>query len=280
MNSGLVWITGGGGLIGSYLARTAPHRRVVSLTRPQLDLTDYRQVRDRFAKEKPALIIHCAALSRSPDCQAEPERARTLNVDVTLRLAELAADIPFFFFSTDLVFDGRRGNYDETAPVNPLNVYAETKVAAEQVVLTNPKHTVVRTSLNGGASPTGDRGFNEQMRKAWEAGKTLTLFTDEFRCPIAAAATATTLWRLAAHGSPGLYHLAGGERLSRWQIGQLLASRYRRLEARLVEGSAADYPGAPRSPDTSLNCGKIERLLSVRLPGLAEWLKDNPDEPF
>src|SRR5260221_8369236 len=159
MNSGLVWITGGGGLIGSYLARTAPHRRVVSLTRPQLDLTDYRQVRDRFAKENPALIVHCAALSRSPDCQAEPERARTLNVDVTLRLAELAADIPFFFLSTDLVFDGRRGNYDETAPVNPLNVYAETKVAAEQLVLTNPKHTVVRTSLNGGGSPTRDRGF-------------------------------------------------------------------------------------------------------------------------
>jgi dTDP-4-dehydrorhamnose reductase len=280
MNPELVWITGAGGLIGSYLQRCAPHKRVTSLARPQLDLTDFRLVRERFAKEKPGVVIHCAALSRSPDCQAEPARARKLNVEVTSNLAELAADIPFFFFSTDLVFDGRVGNYDETARVNPLSIYAETKVAAERIVLTNPKHTVVRTSLNGGVSPSGDRGFNEQMRNAWKAGETLTLFTDEFRCPIAAVVTATTLWRLITVDSPGLYHLTGGERLSRWQIGELLAARYSSLKPRLKKGSAADYPGAPRSPDPSLNCGKIQRLLSLTLPGFSDWLADNPNEPF
>ena len=46
-----------------------------------------------------------------------------LTIDnVTAHLAELAADIPFIFFSTDLVFDGRIGNYDETGPVSPINI--------------------------------------------------------------------------------------------------------------------------------------------------------------
>jgi dTDP-4-dehydrorhamnose reductase len=130
---------------------------------------------------------------------------------VTRVLAEFAADIPFLFFSSDLVFDGRKGNYDETAAVNPLSVYAQTKVEAEKIVLANPKHTVVRTSLNGGLSLKGDRGFNEQTRKAWESGKTLTLFTDEFRCPISAAVTARAMWELAGRNQPGLYHLAGSE---------------------------------------------------------------------
>ena len=284
MKDPLVWITGAGGLIGSYLAQPTSRAllqcRVIPLTRRELELTDYSAVRQRFSQDRPDIIIHCAALSRSPECQANPAKARHLNVEVTANLAELAADIPLFFFSTDLVFDGQTGYYDETSAVHPLSVYARTKVAAEQIVLSNPRHTVIRTSLNGGKSPTGDRGFNEQLRKVWEAGKTMTLFTDEFRSPIAAALTARIVWRLVQADSPGLYHLAGGERMSRWEIGQLLASRYAPLKPQLVPGSAADYPGAPRSPDTSLTCSKIEELLGIRLPGLKDWLTANPHEEF
>src|SRR6185436_14542388 len=105
------------------------------LTRPQLDLSDFGAVRDAFHREKPELVVHCAALTKTPACQRDPALARKLNVEVTELLAELAAGVAFFFFSTDLVFDGRKGNYVETDPVNPLNVYAETKVAAEKVVI-------------------------------------------------------------------------------------------------------------------------------------------------
>jgi dTDP-4-dehydrorhamnose reductase len=284
MNDKPVWITGAGGLIGHYLVQTsrqfASNLQVVGLTRAELDLTQFDAVRRRFHADKPAAIVHCAALSRSPDCQANPELAHKLNVEVTALLAELANDIPFVFFSTDLVFDGRQGNYDETAPVNPLSVYAQTKVAAEKVVLAHPRHTVIRTSLNGGRSPTGDRGFNEQLRAAWVAKKTLTLFTDEFRCPIAAEVTARAVWELLQTKKPGLYHLAGAERMSRWQIGQLLSVRWPQLEPRIIQGSAANYSGAPRAPDTSLNCAKIQKLLSFQLPGLTEWLANNPNASF
>jgi len=285
MNDDAVWITGAGGLIGNYLVRTAaesvPNWRVIGLTRPQLDLTDFVAVRARFHLDQPRLIIHCAALSRSPECQANPDLARKLNVQVTAFLTELAAKIPFIFFSSDLVFDGQKGNYGEDAPVNPLSVYAQTKVAAEQIILANPRHTIIRTSLNGGISLTGDRGFNEQLTNAWRAGKTLTLFTDEFRCPIPSSVTARAVWELArSEHQPGVYHVAGSERLSRWQIGQLLAARWPQLNPKIVSGSAANYPGAPRSLNTSLNCSKIQRLLSFSLPGLTDWLADHRDEAF
>ena len=278
------WITGAVGLIGNYLVQTAapfaPTWQVIGLTRGQPDLTDFAAVRRAFRGRRPQLIVHCAALSTSPACQANPALARKLNVDVTTCLAELAADIPFIFFSSDLVFDGRIGNYDESAQPNPLSVYAETKTLAEQIVLSNSKHTVIRASLNGGTSPTGDRGFNEEMRCAWQAGQPLKLFTDEFRSPIPAVATARAVWELVAQNQPGLYHLAGSERLSRWQIGQLLAARWPQLDRRLEPCSIIDYSGPPRSPDTSLNCAKIQRRLSFPLPGLGEWLKTNPNEPF
>lgn len=280
----LVWITGAGGLLGNYLLQTAatfaPGLQVVGLTRSDLDVTDATAVAERFRSDAPGLVIHCAALSRSPDCQANPEFAHKINVEATALLAKLAADAELLFFSSDLVFDGRQGNYDETAPVNPLSVYARTKVEAEKIVLANPNHIVVRTSLNGGLSPTGDRGFNEQIRKGWQAGKPLALFTDEFRCPIPAVVTARAVWELVQQHRPGLYHLAGRERLSRWQIGQLLAARWPQLKPHIIPGSAAGFPGVPRSPDTSLNSAKIQRLLSFPLAGLTEWLAAHPNEPF
>src|SRR5437867_9967953 len=114
-----VWITGAGGLIGNYLlqtsARFAPDWNVIGLARDRLDLTDFAAVRGMFRQQPPRLIIHCAALSRSPACQENPALAGKLNVDATACLAELAADIPFILFSSDLVFDGRTGNYDENA---------------------------------------------------------------------------------------------------------------------------------------------------------------------
>ena len=108
----------------------------------------------------------------------------------------------------------------------------------------------------------------------------MRLFTDEYRSPIAAEVTARAIWELAALKRPGLYHVAGSERLSRWQIGQLLAARWPQLNPRITLGSLKEYKGAPRAPDTSLNCAKAQKLLAFRLPGLAEWLSAHPDEPF
>jgi dTDP-4-dehydrorhamnose reductase len=280
----VAWVTGAGGLIGNYLVATAPlcapRWQVRGLTRAALDLTDAAAVCRAFAQENPSLVIHCAALSKSPACQADPGLARRLNIDVTRQLAGLSAEIPFLFFSTDLVFDGRKGDYIESDPVNPLSVYGETKLVAERVVLANPRHCVVRTSLNGGVSPTGDRGFNEDLRRSWEQGRSSRLFVDEFRTPIFAGITARAVWELIESGRPGLYHLAGSERLSRWEIGQRLAERWPRLNPKLEPATVTDYRGAPRPPDTSLNCAKLQSLLSFKLPGLTEWLRANPQEIF
>jgi dTDP-4-dehydrorhamnose reductase len=278
------WITGANGLIGNYLVQTAPRLaprwRVRGLTRDQLDLLDADAVRREFQKDQPQLVIHCAAVSTIAAAQANPNLARRVNVDVTALLAGLAADIPFVFFSSDLVFDGRKGNYAETDAVSPLHNYGETKAAAEQIVLRNPRHTVVRTSLNGGLSRTGNRGFNEGLRLAWQAGRGINLFTDEFRCPIFAGETARAVWELANQRRTGLFHVAGAEKLSRWQIGQLMAARCPQLNPKITPGLAADFPGPPRALDTSLNITKVQKVLSVPLPGLTGWLAANPREFF
>ena len=98
----------------------------------------------------------------------------------------------------------------------------------------------------------------------------MNLFTDEFRCPIFAGETARAVWELANQGRTGLFHVAGAEKLSRWP----------QLNPKITPCSAKNFPGPPRALDTSLNIAKIQKVLSVPLLGLGDWLAANPNEPF
>jgi len=278
----LVWITGANGLIGNYLIKTAPQYaadyEIRPVTRSDFDLLDFAAVERAFRAEKPNAVIHCAAITVVSDAQKNPEQARRINVEITRHLAALAEEIPFVFFSTDLVFDGRRGDYFETDAPNPLHIYGETKLAAEQIVLKNPRHLVVRTSINSGISASGNRAFNEQLHRSFQqAGQGMTLFTDEFRCPIPAIETARAVWELTTKNCTGLYHVAGAEKLSRFQIGELLIKHWPDIKTQIKSGSAKEFPGLPRALDTSLNISKAQRVLSIPLPAFSQWLVANPD---
>ena len=268
-----VWITGAEGLIGHHLAlaakKFAPRFRVIALTHGELELTDFAAVEKRFLLDRPQWVIHCAAVSRAADCQADPAAARRVNVDAAVHLAALAAESGFIFFSSDLVFDGRKGGYMESDPLNPLNLYGETKAAAEEIILRNPRHIVLRVGLNSGATLLGRRSFNEEMANVWRAGGSVKLFMDEFRCPLPAAATARAVWELARAGRAGLYHLAGSERLSRVEIGRVVAARHPETGGAIEICSQKDYRGPARPADVSLNCAKAQAVLSFALPAFS-----------
>jgi dTDP-4-dehydrorhamnose reductase len=271
-------ITGAVGLIGQYFLKTAvrwaPEWEVHGLTRDDVDLTDQHAVERMWRSLKPDAVIHCAALSRTKDCEQDPQLARRINVEATAHLARLSKDIPFIFLSSGEVFDGRRGWYREEDEALPINIYGKTKLEAEQRVLENPAHTAVRIVLTAGSSHHGDRSFVEDMCRSVKNGKQVTLYGDEIRCPLPAGAIARSVWELLDKGASGLYHLGGRERLSRWEIGQALLRWYPELQGHLVEGSVGGHTGAPRPADLSLNCEKLRALLSFPIPGFRSWLKN------
>jgi len=271
-------VTGAAGLIGQYVVRTAirwaPAWEVRGLTRTDLDLTDRHEVERVWQTIKPHVVVHCAALSRTKNCEQDPEKARLINVDVTARLAELSRDIPFIFLSSGEVFDGISGWYRETDEPNPINVYGKTKLEAEGIILQNPGHTALRIVLTAGTSQNGPRSFVEDMCGMAASNQDVTLFEEEYRCPLPAGVIARAIWELLDSGKPGLYHLGGSERLSRWEIGQALLPWYPELKGRLVKGSVRNYQGAPRPRDLSLRFDKIQDLLSFRIPGFRTWLAE------
>ena len=273
-----VIVTGTAGLIGQYFVKTAARWasgwEVHGLTRADLDLTDFSSVERMWERLQPNAVIHCAALSRTKDCERDPQQARRINVEATAYLAGCSKEIPFVFLSSGEVFDGQGGWYRETDHANPINVYGQTKLEAEHRVLQNPRHTVVRIVLTAGISLNGDRSFVEDMRRAATSGRAMTLYGDEFRCPLPAGVIPRAVWELVNREATGLYHLGGRDRLSRWEIGQALLACYPELQGHLFEGSSTSHTGAPRPRDLSLNCDKLQALLSFPIPGFREWLRD------
>ena len=89
-----------------------------------------------------------------------------------------------------------------------------------------------------------------------------------------AESTARAIWETI--GEPGIFHLCGSEKLSRAEIGELLAANHPDLNPKIIRGSLRDYKGSPRSPDTSMNCAKIQAKLSFQLPKFSDWVRSQP----
>ncbi|MCX8157157.1 MAG: NAD(P)-dependent oxidoreductase [Verrucomicrobiae bacterium] len=271
-----VWVTGAGGLVGQALMAfgpPSPDWQVRGLTHEELELTDYRALGEAFRHDRPDLIIHAAALSRPWDCEAQPDRAWAVNVGVTAMLVDLLDEGRLIFISSEQVFDGRSGPYAEDAPVCPINVYGQTKAEAERHVLSRAQHAVVRLALTYGRSRSHNRAFNEEWEARWRQGETLRLFTDEYRCPIPAGVAAQAMWVLAAEpAARGVYHLAGAERLSRWEIGRLLAQRDPGATGLIQPACLQEWQGPPRPPDLHLTCERLQALLPFPLPAFSTWL--------
>ncbi len=231
-------ITGASGQLGCYLLRELQGRsgEVIAwsgskrgdlfghVLRP-IDLTDSAAITVAFTEARPDVVLHAAAMARVADCFADPEKARRINTTATATLAELSAcyGARFVFVSTDLVFNGERGHYDEQDPVSPLSIYGQSKAAAEAAVLTAPRAVVARISLLYGPSLMGRPGFFDEQLAALHGGRPVSLFVDEYRTPLDLATAARALLALAASDYTGILHIGGPERMSRLEMGLRLA---------------------------------------------------------
>ncbi len=234
----------------------------------QLDLTDLDRVQTEIDRIAPDAVIHTAAASSPNFCQSHPLRSYQINVTATDRLAQICAlaRIPLVFTSTDLVFDGTQPPYLETDPVVPINIYGEQKVAAERAILAAyPQATICRMPLMFGTAPPTASSFIQPWLRSLRSQTSLQLFIDEFRTPVSAITAAQGL--LMALKIPGILHLGGKERISRYEFGMLLAKIFEFDLALLSPISQKDLiMAAPRAADVSLDSTKAIELGYNPLP--------------
>lgn len=276
-------ITGASGQLGAHIVRRlsgdpAGDDVVLPLVGPRadaapparrLDLADAAALAACLHEFRPTHVLHAGGMTAVAECHARPIDAFRVNVDATRVLIEVAArqGARVLYCSTDMVFDGQRAPYREADPPAPLSVYGRTKRAAESLLRGLDRALVVRLPLLYGLPAAPRQTTFVQQIDALRRGEPLRLFIDEFRTPISLLDAAGALVELARSETPGVIHVAGPERLSRYQMGERFAAALGIRDPRLEAVSRQSIAAAePRPADLSLDGARFLKLMPQLAP--------------
>jgi dTDP-4-dehydrorhamnose reductase len=278
----LLLITGSNGLLGQKLVSycinqsipffatsKGPNRnsKCPSSNYIELDITQKDSVFLLVERLRPTAIIHTAALTNVDYCESNAEETKVVNEDATQFLFEAAqyVNAHFQLLSTDFVFDGLKGNYLETDLVNPLSVYAQSKVNAETFLLDSKykNWSIARTIIVYG---TGENLSRSNMvlwaLEALPKNQKMNLVNDQFRAPTWADDLAFGCVQIVVKKQQGIFHLAGPVTRSVSEIVRTIAHLLKINEPLIEEISSNTLNQTAKRPkNTGFNLHKANSLL-------------------
>jgi dTDP-4-dehydrorhamnose reductase len=236
----------------------------------ELDVTNIDSVRSIFYEFLPSVVVHCAAISSMEYCANYPELANEVNVigsrNIYLVCNEIAARV--IYLSTDLVFNGFRGNYEEKDAPDPICVYGRTKFDGEKAILSfGTGQCIVRVALTFGFSSNLSKCFTESLINKLQEGTQVNLFMDEYRSPIYVDSLCKAILDIADRRETGTFHLGGPDRINRYDFG-LLAAGVFGFDKDLIVGTTIGAFGFrdPRPKDCSLNSYRAASTFLSQIP--------------
>jgi dTDP-4-dehydrorhamnose reductase len=206
-------LLGANGQLGRDLQAALNAHELSTLTRSDIDVTDFSRTRELLLDIHPDLILNTTAYHRVDDCETKPELAYQVNALAVLNLVRIADDLEavLVHISTDYVFDGRsREPYTEDAVPFPLSVYANSKLSGEFLVRTLcKKYFLIRTcGLYGTAGSQGKGGnFVETMIAKAGRGELIRVVNDQVVTPTYTSDLAQQIARVLPLTNYGLYHM-------------------------------------------------------------------------
>ena len=291
MNAKRWIVTGAAGQLGGHLLRCLnadglPAARVLGLVRSPgvdfrgaqtavADLADADALRAIVRRFRPGFILHVGAMSAVGQCHEQPELARRVNADAARTLAEVSAECGarMVFTSSDMVFDGQSAPYRESDTPRPVSCYGHTKAAAEHELREFDHVLTVRIPLMYGLPCVPRPTTFATQINALHEGRSLRLFTDEFRTPLWLGDAARTLVALAHSAERGMMHIAGPARLSRYELIARIARVLEIDRPQLDPISRLSGAGPePRPADLSLDASRFAKLFPRLVPRAVEDL--------
>ncbi len=272
-------LTGAGGLVGRTLVRhcTALGDEVLAHTHESLDIANESAVITTFERERPEVVINCAALTDVDACELDPERARAANAigPANLALACSRTGASLVTISTDYVFDGNKeGFYTQRDDPRPLSVYGRVKLEGERLAQAACARTIVVRS--GWIFGMGGKNFLSQVIELGKRGVRLKAIRDGYGTPTFAIDLAARLRELAGLDLPGIYHVVNdgdGTSYEGFVREALAAAGLNEVFVESVTMESLKRP-APRPRNSRLRCVLSPALGLKPLPEWREALRE------
>jgi dTDP-4-dehydrorhamnose reductase len=242
-----------------------------------LDLLDEQGLITLFNEICPDAVIHAAAMANIDVCQVNQEMAERVNVGITKTIARLCREhgVKMVFCSTDTVFDGIKGDYSENDEPHAVNFYAETKIRAEQSVLSaSPQNVVARLALVMGLPVIGKgNSFLADTIEKLKKGVQIPFPANEIRTPVDVITLGSALVELAGNQVGGIIHLSGNTKINRYEMGLMIATTLGYSTEQIIRANSNAMVGrAPRANDASMDNSLAKKVLKTPMLTLAEGL--------
>ncbi len=244
----------------------------------KLDITRTDDIVELFSATRPRAVVNLAAMADPDACEKNPALARRVNVEGAANVAHACAKVGarLVYYSSDLVFDGKKSLYTENDAPNPLSLYAETKLKGERDSLEmNPGMTaVLRTAIVYGKGSGKRPSFIESAVEKSRNGVGTLAFTDQYRSFLYVEDSAGAVAGIIDNKLTGVYHAGGDERMSRYEFMLMLFKKMSLPQETLVPAKMAGIHGtAPRPADCSLSSEKLKRNTGWRPTPVEEGME-------
>jgi dTDP-4-dehydrorhamnose reductase len=282
-------VTGANGLVGSRSCAilAAQGHAVVGLGRgprrvhgpfayTTCELSREAEVNAAITDARPEAILHTASMTEVDACARDPEAAFAANVTGAANVARAARGVGahLVHVSTDYVFDGDAGPYDENAVPNPRGVYAVTKHMGEQAArIFVPGAAIARTAVVFGWPAAGRPNFGAWLVGALQEAQPVRLFEDQFVSPSLADSVAAQLAELTVRKLGGIWNTCGADVVDRVTFGRVLCAQFGFDEKLLVPVRMSDVElPSPRPLRSGLTVHKAQAQLTAAPLRLSEAL--------
>ncbi|MDB5241800.1 MAG: dTDP-4-dehydrorhamnose reductase [Spirosoma sp.] len=268
-----ILITGANGLLGQKLVGLLTQQSGVQLiatarggnrlpytngyTYCPMDITNNQQVMDVIGEIRPDVVIHTAAMTDVDKCELQKDDCWAQNVQAVESIVNACRSVGAFLLhvSTDFIFDGTAGPYDETAEGNPISFYGWSKYAAEKVVINSGqadrplRWAIARTVLVYGIAHDMSRSnIILWVKKSLEDGKTIKVVTDQWRSPTLAEDLAMGCYLIADQQAEGIFNISGKEVLTPYDMAIKTADFFGLNKSLITKADASTFTQVARRP--------------------------------
>ena len=254
------------------------------------DIRDKNLLEEIFLQNKIDIVIHLGAEKALIKCENNRKESYEINYQATMNLYKLSKkyQAKFIFISSDQVFDGKLGNYQEDSFCSPINYYGELKLKVENDLLKEKDKniTICRTALDFGKIPENQREIFDSVKKndkllvqgfiidhiiyKLKSREKIILPQNEYMSPTSVELIYRQIKEVINKNISGILHCCGGERISRYEFGLKIAKFYN-LDSQYISPEDSNDPLRPK--DVSLNVEESQKKLGFIFDNIEEMLK-------
>lgn len=289
-----ILITGSNGLLGQkiihqwslsksfeLIATARGENRISEITGFEycsLDITNRSEVLEVISEYKPDVVINTAAMTNVDHCEDRQEECLALNVEAVRYLIAACEQNDSFLLhlSTDFIFDGEEGPYDEEAIANPISFYGESKLMAEELVKEALcKWAIARTVLVYGVTEGMSRSnIILWVKNSLEEGKQLHLVNDQWRTPTLAEDLAIGCLLISEQKAEGIFNISGKDFMNPYEMAMATVEFFKLDAGLITETDGTKFSQtAKRPPKTGFNIDKAKTVLGYKPRSFAEGIE-------